>query len=105
MLQFDEHFNGNYIDLHVGDTFLIVLRENPTTGFRWNPISNGEPACALLDHSFESIGSTPGNAGSHSWHFQVVNKGAGKIEFVYRRSWEQDRPPAQIFTLNVNVRT
>jgi hypothetical protein len=37
-------------------------------------------------------------------YFQVVNKGAGKIEFVYRRSWEQDRPPAQIFTLNVYVR-
>jgi inhibitor of cysteine peptidase len=105
MLQFDEHSNGNNIELHVGEKFMIVLRENPTTGFRWNPISSGEPACTLLDHSFDSSGSNPGNSGSHSWHFQAVNEGTGKIEFVYRRSWEQDTPPVQSFTLNVNVRT
>ncbi len=105
MLKFDEHSNGNEIELHVGEEFVIILRENPTTGFRWNPISSGEPVYTLLDHSFVSAGSSPGNAGSHSWHFQAVKEGAGKIEFAYRRSWEHDRPPAQSFTLGVKVRT
>jgi|SRR6516162_1140637 inhibitor of cysteine peptidase len=105
MLQFDEHSNGNEIELHVGEEIVIVLRENPTTGFRWHPISSGEPVCTLLDHSFDSAGSSPGRAGSHSWRFQAVKEGAGKIEFAYRRSWEQDRPPAQSFTLGVHVRT
>ena len=104
MLQFDEHSNGNTIELHVGEEFVITLRENPTTGFRWNPISSGEPACPLLDHSFDSAGSTPGIAGSHSWHFQAVSEGSSRIKFAYRRSWEQDTPPAQSFTLDVNVR-
>ena len=104
MLQFDEHSNGNTIELHVGEEFVITLRENPTTGFRWNPISSGEPACTLLDHSFDSAGSTPGNAGTHFWHFQAVNEGSSKIEFAYRRSWEQDRLSAQTFTLNMSVR-
>ncbi len=104
MLQFDEHFNGNEIELHVGEDFLIILRENPTTGFRWHPISSGEPACTLLDNSFDLKQSTPGNGGSHSWHFQAVKEGSGKIEYAYRRSWEHDRSPAQIFALSVYVR-
>ena len=104
MLQFDEHSNGNTIELHVGEEFVITLRENPTTGFRWNPISSGEPACTLLDNSFDLIGSTPGNGGSHSWHFLAVKEDSSKIEFAYRRSWEQDRLPAQTFTMSVSVR-
>jgi inhibitor of cysteine peptidase len=104
MLKFDEHSNGNEIQLHIGEEFLITLPENPTTGFRWNPLSSGEPACTLLDNSFNPFGSTPGNGGSHSWHFQAVKEGSSKIEYAYRRSWEQDRPPAQVFTLSVYCR-
>ena len=104
MLQFDEHLNGNKIELHPGEEFKIILHENPTTGFHWKPISIGEPVCTLLDNSFDVNGITPGNRGSHSWHFQAVQEGLGKIEIVYRRSWEQARPPAQSFTLSVYVR-
>jgi predicted secreted protein len=104
LLQFDENSNGNEIELHVGEEFVIILHENPTTGFRWNPISIGESVCTLLENSFDLIGSTPGNGGIHSWHFQTVKEGSSKIEYAYRRSWEQDRPAVQTFALNVYVR-
>ena len=104
MLQFDEHYKGSKIELNPGEEFKIILRENPTTGFRWYPISSGESVCTLLDNSFDLIGSTPGNGGSHSWHFQAVKEDSSKIEFAYRRSWEQDRLPAQTFTVSVYVR-
>jgi predicted secreted protein len=105
MLQFDENSNGSKIELNAGEGFKIILRENPTTGFRWYPISSGEPVCTLLDNAFEYAGSSPGNSGSHFWHFQAVHEGLGKIEFASRRSWEQAKPPAQSFTLSVYVRT
>jgi len=104
MLQFDDRSNGSKIELNMGENFEIILRENPTTGFRWNPISRGEPACNLLDNSFHIDGSSPGNGGSHSWQFQAVKKGLGKIEFAYQRPWEQAKPPARSFTLSVQVR-
>jgi inhibitor of cysteine peptidase len=104
MLQFGEHSNGNEIELHVGEEFVIILHENPTTGFHWNPISSGEPVCKLLDNSFDPTGNVPGNGGNHSWHFKAVKEGSSKIEYAYRRSWEQDRPAAQIFTLNTYCR-
>ena len=105
MLQFDERSNENKIELHVGEEFMIILRENPTTGFRWNTISSGEPACTLLDNSFDPVGSSPGNGGSHSWHFKAVKEGSAKIEFAYRRSWEQTSSSSQSFTLNMSVLT
>lgn len=104
MLQIDEHSNGNKIELNTGENFELILRENPTTGYRWNPISSGEPACKLLDNSFNIDGGSPGNGGSHSWQFQAVNEGLGKIELAYQRPWEQVKPPAQSFTLSVHVR-
>ena len=104
MLRFNEHSNGSVSEMQVGEEFAISLPETPTTGFRWYPISSGEPTCTLLDNSFESTGSAPGNGGRHSWHFQAVKEGSGKIEFAYRRSWEQDRLSAQTFTLNMSVR-
>ena len=105
MLQFNASSNGSEIELKVGEKFEIILRENPTTGFRWNLISNGEPACTLLDDSFEPSSGSPGNGGDHSWQFQAVEQDLVKIEFVYRRSWEQATPPAQSFTLSVYIRT
>jgi predicted secreted protein len=105
MIQFDEHSNGSKIELNAGEEFKIILRENPTTGFRWYPISSGEPVCILLDNSFEEGGSSPGKSGSHFWHFQAVHEGLGKIEFASRRSWEQAKPPVQSFTLSIYVQT
>ena len=104
MLQFDEQSDGSEIDLDVGQEFKVILHENPTTGFRWNPISSGEPVCKLLDNAFDLDGDTIGSGGSHSWLFQALKEGSGMIEFAYSRSWEHDKPPARIFTLSVNVR-
>ncbi|HXX76903.1 MAG TPA: protease inhibitor I42 family protein [Ktedonobacteraceae bacterium] len=95
MLQFNEQADRSRIYLHVGQKFEVILQENPTTGFRWNPISSGEPVCNLLDNSFDLDENTIGSGGSHYWLFQAVKEGSGKIDLVYSRSWEQDKPPAR----------
>lgn len=105
MLEFDESYNERDIELAVGEAFAICLPENPTTGFRWNFASSGEPACALLDNSFEIVPDRPGRGGNHSWQFRVTQVGHGKIELVYRRSWEREKMPARKFTLHVYTYT
>ena len=101
MLEFDESYNERDIELPVGEAFEVRLPENPTTGFRWNFSSSGEPACELLDNSFEIVADRPGRGGSHSWQFRVAQAGHGIIELVYRRSWERDKTPARKFALHV----
>ena len=105
MLQFDENYNERDIELPVGEIFNISLPENPTTGFQWSLVSHGEPACILLDNSFETAADPPGRGGSHSWRFQVAQVGHGSIELIYRRSWELEKAPARSFVLHIYAYT
>jgi inhibitor of cysteine peptidase len=87
MQQLNETSNGQEIHLHTGHKFEISLRENPTTGFRWSMVSNGEPACKALDDVYEPPDvHTHGQEGTHYWRFEAAQVGLGKIELAYRRS-------------------
>ncbi len=103
MLYLDESYNEREIELRVGEEFEIRLPENPTTGFRWSLVSNGEPVCVLQSDFFEPSDRTPGRGGSHYWRFQAAQVGLGNIDLVYRRSFEQQETPARRFTLHVRV--
>jgi inhibitor of cysteine peptidase len=105
MLQLNESSNGQEIELQSGQQFEIRLPENPTTGFRWSLVSNGAPACVALANAYEPPEVlTHGQQGTHYWQFETAQAGEGTIEFVYQRSWEQGRNPAQRYTLNVRVK-
>src|SRR5262245_42828104 len=104
MLHFDQTSNGREVDLSLSQRFEICLRENPTTGFRWALGLQGEPACTLVSDLFEPASDPPGQEGRHHWQFQAIQVGLGKIELWHRRPWEQGKPPAQVFTLQVHVR-
>ncbi len=103
MLQINESSNGHEIVLPVNQMLEIYLSENPTTGFRWNLESKGEPACVFVKDFFESVSDKPGRGGNHHWQFQTAQVGLGIIELSYRRSWEKEKAPAQKFTLRVRV--
>ena len=77
MLQFDASSHGSEIELKTGEKFEIVLRENPTTGFRWHLVSNGEPACTLLDNSFEPGKSREGIETRSASSAEAPTAGAG----------------------------
>lgn len=103
MLQFDEASNGRRINLTLGQTFEISLRENPSTGFRWTLEASGEPICALLGDSFTPSGGPPGAGGVHQWQFEAVQVGQSRIALTYQRPWEQSKPSASTFTLRIDV--
>ena len=103
MLYLDETYNEREIELRVGEEFEIRLPENPTTGFRWRLVSNGEPVSVLQSDFFEPSDSTPGRGGSHYWRFQAAQVGLGNIDLVYQRSFEQEETPARRFTPRVRI--
>ena len=103
MLYLDESYNEREVELHVGEGFEICLPENPTTGFRWRLVSNGEPVCILQNDFFEPSDRTPGRGGRHYWRFQAAQVGVVNIDLVYQRSFEQEETPARKFTLRVRI--
>jgi inhibitor of cysteine peptidase len=105
MMHVGEHQNGQTVKLVAGEFLEIVLAENPTTGYRWHLAEAGAPLCVLTEDTFEPGGEgVPGKGGVHRWKFQAAEPGSGRIELVYRRSWERDAPPGRTFRLQVEVR-
>jgi len=103
MVQVDRSANNTQIPLTVGQTVEISLSENPTTGYRWELKTAGEPVCAARGDSFDAPPPGIGKSGTRRWRFEAVAQGTGDIELAYRRAWEQDKPPAETFRLTVRV--
>jgi inhibitor of cysteine peptidase len=105
MIEVDGSYDGREVTLGVGDTMVLSLDENPTTGFRWDFAAKPEPAFTLVKSTFEPATSSPGKGGIHRWRFQAVHSGSGKIELEYRRRWEKGTPPSRTFKMSVRVET
>lgn len=94
------------LQLARGQTLLINLRSNPTTGFRWQ-VQDAAPN--VLRSLGPEVYSNPedsglvGSAGQSSWRFAAAQAGSGRLLLVYRRPWETDVAPAQSFDCQVTV--
>jgi inhibitor of cysteine peptidase len=103
MIHVGQSDNGHEVTLAMGQILELSLAENPTTGFRWDLKTKAEPACELVDSTFNPPAGRPGNGGTHRWQFRAVHSGNGEIELEYRRSWEKDAAPAKVYKLGVRV--
>ncbi len=103
MLRVDQSSNNTEVVLAAGQALEIALPENPTTGFRWELKAGGNPACVPSGDAFDAPSAGIGKSGTRRWRFDAVRAGSGSIELVYRRAWEKDKPPAQVFRLTARV--
>jgi inhibitor of cysteine peptidase len=88
----------------VGETFLIELESNPSTGYRWVIANRKEiQKCLLLkkEQTFPATqvaqNGTPnlaGAPGKQQWQFLAKCSANIQIRFEYRRSWESASVPA-----------
>ncbi|MBH2033584.1 MAG: protease inhibitor I42 family protein [Pseudomonadales bacterium] len=94
------------LELARGQTVLINLRSNPTTGFRWQ-VQDAAPG--VLRSLGPEVYSNPedsglvGSAGQSSWRFEAAQPGSGRLLLVYRRPWETGVAPEQTFDCQVTV--
>jgi inhibitor of cysteine peptidase len=103
MLHIDRASNNTEQTVTVGQQIEVSLTENPTTGFRWELESNGNPVLDLVNDAFDSAPGGVGKAGVRTWRFNAVREGTGSIVLMYRRSFERSNPPAEVFRFTVHV--
>ena len=90
MIQIDGTADGRKIDLPSGETLEISLSENATAGFRWFLKGKLEPHLTLEDESFISPeGKKTGEPGTRRWRLKPAGTGTAKLEFQYKRPWEE----------------
>jgi inhibitor of cysteine peptidase len=94
--------SGSAIDLRVGDTLLVALEGNPTTGFDWALVGSASPALDLAERSFAPSSTALGAAGTVTYRFKAVAQGSTDLVMNYSRSFESV-PPERTFKLTVRV--
>ncbi|MCU5270693.1 protease inhibitor I42 family protein [Bacillus cereus] len=83
----NEEDSNSMINMKLGDIFNVNLRENPTTGYRWD--IECFQGFKLIEDYFES-GKAIGAIGLRMLKFQTISIGSHKIHIKYWRNWEGD---------------
>ena len=95
------------IKIKKGDKIVVVLKENPTTGYSWlMSISNPEDVCVLKEISkkfYTSNSKLLGASGCIRYTVKAKERGVATIEGINARPWEKNGD-ATFYKLDVTVK-
>ncbi|HSB66349.1 MAG TPA: protease inhibitor I42 family protein [Anaerolineales bacterium] len=96
---------GSTVELNTGDTLLLILEGNPTTGYTWE-IESNDPAVIKPDGKpeFNSESEAIGAGGTYTFRFNAVAKGQVTLKLVYHRSFEANMPALKSCELTIKVK-
>jgi len=108
-VKLDASANGRQVELQKGQTLVITLESNPSTGFRWEVLELEEDILQQMgDPEFKVSDPRepppPGAGGWETWRFEATNAGQTTLQLVYRRPWEEGVEPLETFSLQAVVR-
>ncbi|MDA0525025.1 protease inhibitor I42 family protein [Methanococcoides alaskense] len=99
---FSEEANSSEISLKVGDSIVLKLNENPSTGYSWD-LSLPEGIVLVKDEFVGPDEPMPGAGGVHEWTLEAVSEGNYQINAIYKRSWENVTGEEDTFSMDVVV--
>jgi len=95
---------GRQIELAVGEKMLVTLTSNPTTGYQWEVAEIDESVLAQLGTDYDADSpQLVGSGGEETFTFEAVGTGETALQLIYHRSWEEDVPPVDAFSVTVVV--
>ena len=101
----DDSYSGKQVELAVGQSLVVTLASNITTGYSWSLSENSDEA-VLSETGNEYIApqtTLVGAGGKEEWTFKALKKGTSTISMGYSRPWEST-PPIETFDLTVVVK-
>ncbi len=97
---------GKTVEAKVGDTLVVALAGNPSTGYAWVAKDvpsflklEGEPTFVKSDNS-----GAVGAGGTLEIKFGAAAAGSGELLLDYKRPWETTATPAKTFSATVTVK-
>lgn len=96
--------SGGQVMLEMGQTLVLSLESNPTTGYGWEIAEIDEAILKQIHHEYEPDRPIlEGSGGRDIWHFRAEAKGRMTLTLNYLRPWEEAEP-IQTFSVEVVVR-
>lgn len=97
--------NGRQIELQKGQTLVINLEGNPSTGYTWEPVDlEGAIVRQVGEIEFKPQSDLAGAPGTQTLRFEATEAGQMELKLVYHRPWEQGVEPLETFTVQLTVR-
>ena len=102
---FNVNESGQQVELAPGDSLVVTLDSNATTGFSWSisGISDEDVVDEVSNEYQAPDSELMGAGGQEVWTFEATEKGTSTVEMQYSRSWETGVEPAATFNVTVVV--
>lgn len=95
--------SGSSVSVNSGDTIILELEENPTTGYLWKVEALDSHILELTGENYEAAGSGGiGGAGKRKLTFRANSAGISPLRLKCVRPWDADTP-LTTFSVTVNV--
>ena len=88
------------ISARAGETFVVALEGNPTTGYQWE-LSEDREEFSLVEKDYAQPGPAIGAATKERFVIKAVKSGSAKLIFKYKRPWETEVLDTKTFRLNI----
>jgi predicted secreted protein len=104
-LNVDNSYSGKQVELSVGQSLVVTLDSNASTGYSWYLAQNSdETVLNKTGNKYVAPQTTlVGAGGKEEWTFKALKKGNSTISMGYSRPWEST-PPIETFDLTVVVK-
>jgi inhibitor of cysteine peptidase len=100
----DASYSGKQVELSLGDSLVVTLASNVTTGYSWTLTGISDESVLQKTKSEYVAPKTNlmGAGGTEVWTFKALKVGNSTISMGYSRPWEST-PPVETFSLTIVV--
>jgi predicted secreted protein len=95
--------NGAQLAIYMGDTLVVRLSEIAGSDYRWMLTPLDATCLEMTEHRYEPARAGTGAAAS-VWWFEPKRAGRARLELTRRRAWTAAEPPAERFTVDLELR-
>jgi inhibitor of cysteine peptidase len=97
---------GKSITVHTGDEIVIMLPENPTTGYRWAIDQTDENMLIAQTPTFSSTpGGAIGSGGTRTFTFTAKQPGTAHLQLKLLRAWQGDSSIIDRYDVTIQVQS
>ncbi|MDD4879871.1 MAG: protease inhibitor I42 family protein [Candidatus Omnitrophica bacterium] len=101
-----EKDNGKLVELTVGNTLIVELPGNPSTGYMWQIVSVDTSVLKQVESATKFKADTKkliGSPGKVTMLFKAAGQGKTMLKLAYHRSWEKKIAPLKTYQVDVIV--
>lgn len=95
------------VEINQGDTLLVTLVSNATTGFSWDETATIADTGILQQLTHKSVVADSGGlgaAGAEQWTFKALKAGTTTVHLEYSRQWAGGEKGLRVFDVTVMVK-